>query len=128
MLASEGRELTSSEMVDFYAELVEKYPIVSIEDGMAEDDWDGWKLMTERLGDRIQLMGDDIFVTNTERLARGITEKAANSMLIKLNQIGTAHRDPRGHRDGQARRLDRRVLATAPARPRTPRSPTSPSP
>jgi enolase len=89
VLASEGRELTSAEMIDYYAALVEKYPIVSIEDGLAEGDWEGFRLMTERLGERIQVMGDDIFVTNTERIARGITEKTANSVLIKLNQIGT---------------------------------------
>jgi len=89
VLASEGRSLTSAEMVDYYSELVEKYPIISIEDGLAEGDWDGFKLMTEALGDRIQVMGDDIFVTNTERLARGIAEGTANSILIKLNQIGT---------------------------------------
>ncbi len=89
VLASEGRSLTSAEMVDYYAALCDKYPIISIEDGLAEDDWDGFKLMTERLGDRIQVMGDDLFVTNTERIARGIAEKSANSVLIKLNQIGT---------------------------------------
>ena len=89
VLAGEGRELTSAEMVDYYAALVDKYPIISIEDGLAEDDWDGFKLMTDKLGGRIQVMGDDIFVTNTERIARGITEKSANSVLIKLNQIGT---------------------------------------
>jgi len=89
VLAGEGRSLTSAEMVDYYAELVEKYPIISIEDGLAEDDWDGFKLMTERLGDRVQIVGDDLFVTNTERLARGIELGCANSILIKLNQIGT---------------------------------------
>jgi enolase len=89
VLESEGRSLTSAEMVDYYAALVAKYPIISIEDGLAEDDWDGFKLMTEKLGDRIQVMGDDLFVTNTERIARGIAEKSANSVLIKLNQIGT---------------------------------------
>ncbi|MBN2203641.1 MAG: phosphopyruvate hydratase [Thermoleophilia bacterium] len=88
-LASEGRSLTSAEMVDYYEALVDKYPIVSIEDGLDEADWDGFKLMTERLGGRIQVMGDDIFVTNTERIARGIREGTANSVLIKLNQIGT---------------------------------------
>jgi enolase len=76
-------------MVDFYRGLVEKYPIVSIEDGMAEDDWDGFKLLTDALGGRIQIMGDDLFVTNTERIARGIELGCANSVLIKLNQIGT---------------------------------------
>ncbi|TFG99481.1 MAG: phosphopyruvate hydratase [Calditrichales bacterium] len=89
ILASEKRELTADEMVAFYADWVKKYPIVSIEDGMAEDDWDGWKKMTEVLGDKIQLVGDDLFVTNTERLALGIEKKIANSILIKVNQIGT---------------------------------------
>jgi enolase len=89
VLESEGRSLTSAEMVDYYAALVAKYPIISIEDGLSEDDWDGFKLMTDTLGDSIQVMGDDLFVTNTERIARGIAEKAANSVLIKLNQIGT---------------------------------------
>jgi len=89
ILASEKRELTSAEMVDYYAELVKKHPIISIEDGLAEDDWDGWKLMTEKLGSKIQIVGDDLFVTNPKRLARGIKEKSANSILIKLNQIGT---------------------------------------
>ena len=86
---SEGRSLTSAEMVDYYAALVDKYPIISIEDGLAEDDWDGFKLMTEKLGDRVQIVGDDLFVTNTERLAKGIELGSANSILIKLNQIGT---------------------------------------
>jgi enolase len=89
VLESEGRSLSSVEMVDYYAALVAKYPIISIEDGLAEGDWEGFRLMTERLGGRIQVMGDDIFVTNTERIARGIREKTANSVLIKLNQIGT---------------------------------------
>ena len=86
---STGESLTSAQMVDLWEEWVEKYPIISIEDGMAEDDWDGWKLMTERLGDKIQLVGDDLFVTNTERLKMGIEKKVANSILIKVNQIGT---------------------------------------
>jgi enolase len=86
---SDGSQRTSEEMVDFYADWVEKYPIVSIEDGLAEDDWEGWQIMTERLGDKIQIVGDDFFVTNTERLAKGIEMGAANSVLIKLNQIGT---------------------------------------
>jgi enolase len=76
-------------MVDFWADWCRQYPIVSIEDGMAEDDWDGWKLITEKLGKKIQLVGDDLFVTNTERLKMGIDRKTANSILIKLNQIGT---------------------------------------
>ena len=89
VLASEKRSLTSAEMVDYYAALCDKYPIVSIEDGLAEDDWDGFKLLQEKLGARIQIMGDDIFVTNVERIARGIEAGCANSVLIKLNQIGT---------------------------------------
>ncbi len=89
VLAGEGRDLTSAEMVAYYEDLVSKYPIISIEDGMSEEDWDGWKLMTDRLGTKIQLVGDDLFVTNTERLARGIATGTANSILIKLNQIGT---------------------------------------
>jgi len=88
-LAGEGRVLTSEEMVDYYENLVDKYPVISIEDGMAEEDWRGWKLITERLGDRVQLVGDDLFVTNTERLQKGINMGVANSILIKLNQIGT---------------------------------------
>jgi enolase len=88
-LRKEGKELTGAEMVDFYAHWVERYPIISIEDGLAEDDWESWKLLMERIGDRVQLVGDDLFVTNVERLGRGIEEGAANSILIKLNQIGT---------------------------------------
>jgi enolase len=76
-------------MVEFYADLVERYPIISIEDGMAENDWDGWKLLTDRLGDRIQIVGDDLFVTNTKILKEGIDKGVANSILIKVNQIGT---------------------------------------
>jgi len=86
---STGEKLTPAQMVDFWSSWVEKYPIISIEDGMAEDDWDGWKLMTEKLGDKIQLVGDDLFVTNTERLKKGIDSGTANSILIKVNQIGT---------------------------------------
>ncbi len=86
---SDGRELSSREMADLYVDLVKKYPIISIEDGMAEDDWDGWKYLTEKLGDRVQIVGDDLFVTNTDRLKQGIDRGIANSILIKLNQIGT---------------------------------------
>jgi len=86
---STGDKLTPAEMVDFWAEWAKKYPINSIEDGMAEDDWDGWKLMTDKMGDKIQLVGDDIFVTNTKRLKTGIDKGIANSILIKVNQIGT---------------------------------------
>ncbi|MDP9271691.1 MAG: phosphopyruvate hydratase [Chloroflexota bacterium] len=88
-LVKEDRSLSSDEMVDFWAEWADRYPIVSLEDGLAEDDWAGWTALAARLGERIQLVGDDIFVTNTERLARGIRERAANAILIKLNQIGT---------------------------------------
>lgn len=88
-LESTGEKLTPAQMVDYWASWVEKYPIISIEDGMAEDDWDGWKLMTEKLGDKIQLVGDDLFVTNVDRLSMGIEKKVANSILVKLNQIGT---------------------------------------
>jgi len=89
ILASENRELTADEMVDYYVDWAKKYPIVSIEDGMAEDDWAGWKAMTDKLGDKIQLVGDDLFVTNTERLWKGIQEGITNSILIKVNQIGS---------------------------------------
>ncbi|ERM93215.1 enolase [Caldanaerobacter subterraneus subsp. yonseiensis KB-1] len=85
----EGIVRTSEEMIEFWEQLVSKYPIVSIEDGLAEEDWNGWKLLTERLGKKVQLVGDDLFVTNTERLSRGINMGVANSILIKLNQIGT---------------------------------------
>ncbi len=89
VLAGEGRELTSGEMVDYWEALVDKYPIISIEDGMAEEDWDGWKMLTERIGDRVQLVGDDLFVTNSKRLAKGIELGCANAILIKVNQIGS---------------------------------------
>ncbi|MCK5119816.1 MAG: phosphopyruvate hydratase, partial [Candidatus Latescibacteria bacterium] len=88
-LSAEGRKLSSEEMVDFYADWVARYPIVSIEDGMAEGDWDGWKLMTDKLGKKIQIVGDDLFVTNTKIFKKGIEMGIANSILIKLNQIGT---------------------------------------
>ncbi len=88
-LKGEGKKLSSAQMVDFLEELINKYPIISIEDGLDENDWAGWKVLTERLGKKIQLVGDDIFVTNTEIIKRGIEEKVANSVLIKLNQIGT---------------------------------------
>ncbi|MFP4286411.1 MAG: phosphopyruvate hydratase [Candidatus Izemoplasmataceae bacterium] len=90
VLAGEGgKELTAAQLVDFYADLVDKYPIVSIEDGLDENDWDGWKVLTEKLGKKVQLVGDDLFVTNTERLSKGIDEGIGNSILIKVNQIGT---------------------------------------
>ena len=89
ILKGEGKELTTEEMIDFYERLITKYPIISIEDGLDEEDWAGWKIMIERLGKRIQLVGDDLFVTNTERLKKGIDLGVANSILIKVNQIGT---------------------------------------
>jgi enolase len=89
VLKSENREITASQLVDYYAELCEKYPIVSIEDGLSEDDWEGWKIMTEKLGDKIQIVGDDLFVTNVSILSEGIEKGIANSILIKPNQIGT---------------------------------------
>ena len=88
-LAGEGKVKTAEEMVEFYAYLTEKYPIVSIEDGLAEEDWDGWKLLTDRIGDKVQLVGDDLFVTNTKRLSKGIELGVGNSILVKVNQIGT---------------------------------------
>ncbi|MBP2025884.1 phosphopyruvate hydratase [Peptoniphilus stercorisuis] len=88
-LKGEGVKYSADEMIEFYANLVEEYPIVSIEDGLDEDDWDGWKKLTDKLGDKIQLVGDDLFVTNTERLQKGIEKEVSNSILIKLNQIGT---------------------------------------
>lgn len=88
-LKSEGKSLTAEEMVEFYEGLVAKYPIISIEDGLDENDWDGWKVLTKRLGKKVQLVGDDLFVTNTERLAKGISLGVANAILIKVNQIGT---------------------------------------
>ncbi|HPW65222.1 MAG TPA: phosphopyruvate hydratase, partial [Candidatus Omnitrophota bacterium] len=90
VLCAEARKVKSAEdMVEFYADLTKKYPIFSIEDGLAENDWDGWKKLTDRLGKKTQLVGDDLFVTNTQRLAMGIERKTANSILIKVNQIGT---------------------------------------
>lgn len=88
-LAGEGLAMTSAQMVDYYANLVNKYPVISIEDGLAEDDWEGWKLLTQNLGTRVQLVGDDLFVTNTAKLEKGISMGVANSVLVKVNQIGT---------------------------------------
>src|SRR5438270_1947686 len=89
VLEHEGRRLSSGELAGYWAELAGRYPIVSLEDGMDEEDWTGWETLTERIGNRVQLVGDDLFVTNTERLKRGIDEGVANSILIKVNQIGT---------------------------------------
>jgi len=88
-LARDGKTLTAAELVDLYSRWVERYPIISIEDGLAEDDWEGWAVLTQRLGERVQLVGDDLFVTNTERLERGIEQGVGNSILVKVNQIGT---------------------------------------
>jgi enolase len=88
-LRTEGKKLTSEEMIGFWKSWVEQYPIISIEDGLAQDDWEGWRLMVKELGDRLQIVGDDLLVTNAERVRRAIEEKAANALLVKLNQIGT---------------------------------------
>jgi enolase len=88
-LARESRKLRAAEMIELYADWRGRYPIVSIEDGLAEDDWDGWSALTKKLGDKVQLVGDDLFVTNVERIRRGVTQSIANAVLIKLNQIGT---------------------------------------
>ena len=93
VLEGEGRTLDPAEMVRYYEELCARYPIVSIEDGMAEDDWDGWAAITNALGGKVQLVGDDLFVTNTERLQEGIARHVANAILVKVNQIGTLTRD-----------------------------------
>ena len=105
VLEHEGRTLSAAELADYWADLSARYPIVSIEDGMDEEDWDGWKMLTERIGDGVQLVGDDLFVTNTERLARGIELGVANSILLKVNQIGTLTETLRGDRDGARGRL-----------------------
>src|ERR687896_12573 len=89
VLEHEGRTLTSSQLVEYWSDLASRYPIVSLEDGLDEEDWDGWKLLTEKLGERVQLVGDDLFVTNTERLRRGIDMGVGNSILVKVNQVGT---------------------------------------
>ena len=89
VLAKEGVSFSSEEMVEYYSDLASAYPVISIEDGMAEDDWEGWRMLRERLGSRIQIVGDDLYTTNRERLSRGVAEQASNSILIKLNQIGT---------------------------------------
>ena len=89
ILAREGRTLSNADMVDFYADWVSRYPLISIEDGLAQDDWEGWKLLTSKLGKKVQLVGDDLYVTNVRRIARGVDENSSNSVLIKPNQIGT---------------------------------------
>ena len=111
VLAKENRTLDSGELIDLWADWVARYPIVSIEDGLAEDDWAGWAELTRRLGDRVQLVGDDLLVTNTERIERAIDEDAANTVLIKLNQIGTLTETIEAIDAGPARRLDRDRVA-----------------
>ena len=111
-----------AEMVAFWKGWVEKYPIISIEDGLAEDDWDGWKLLHQELGERVQLVGDDLFVTNVKFLERGINENAANAILIKLNQIGTLT-ETLAAIELASRRAGARSCRIARARPRTPSSP-----
>lgn len=100
-LAKEGRSLSSEEMVSFWEDWIDKYPIISLEDGMAEDDWEGWELLRSRVGDRVQLVGDDLLVTNTERIRRAIDERACNSLLTKVNQIGTLTEAIQAVRDAQ---------------------------
>jgi enolase len=89
VLEHEGRTLSAAELTDYWADLADRYPIISLEDGMGEEDWDGWRMLTERIGSRLQLVGDDVFVTNVDRLQRGIDSGVANSILVKVNQIGT---------------------------------------
>ena len=123
-----ARRSMPTSMVEFYADLVQRYPIVSIEDGMAEDDWDGWKALTDKLGEQVQLVGDDLFVTNAERLARGHQGRARQRDPDQGQPDRHADRDARRHRDGAPRAATARSCRTARARPRTRRSPTSPSP
>jgi len=125
---SDKRELSSEEMVAFYDNWTRQYPIVSLEDGLAEDDWAGWKILTDKLGGRIQIVGDDIFVTNIKRLQRGIEEGVANSILIKLNQIGTITETLEAIDLGRRYGLHLGHLAPFQAKPRTPSSRISPWP
>ena len=124
-LASEGRKLSPEEMAAYWADVSERYPILSIEDGMDEEDWDGWKALTERLGERVQLVGDDLFVTNTERLKRGIDSGVGQLDPDQGQPDRHAHRDARRRSTWRARPATRRSCRTARARPRTRRSPTS---
>ncbi len=111
MLAGEGKSLDSAANAKYLEDLVNRFPIISIEDGMAEDDWAGWKILTDLLGKRVQLVGDDLFVTNTERLAEGIEKGVANSILVKVNQIGSLTETLDAVRYGAARRLYQRDVA-----------------
>ena len=112
ILRKEGKELTGEQMVDFWKSWVNQYPIVSIEDGLAQDDWDSWKLMVQEMGDRIQIVGDDLLVTNPERVRRGIRENAANALLVKLNQIGSLTETIEAVETCQRARLARRRLSS----------------
>ena len=127
-LAGEGRVLVARGDGGFWVDLADRYPIVSIEDGMAEDDWEGWAALTAAIGDRVQLVGDDLFVTNADRLARGIADGVANSILVKVNQIGTLTETLETVDLATRQRLHERDVAPSPARPRTPPSPTWPWP
>ena len=126
-LDGEGRVLTSVEMCEYWIELCDRYPIISIEDGMAEEDWEGWQLLTQRLSDRVQLVGDDLFVTNVERLQSGIDRHAGNAILIKLNQIGTLTETLATMELAARARVSPRWCPIVPAKPRTSSSRTSPS-
>ena len=125
VLEHEGRTLSRDELAAYWADLAGRYPIVSIEDGMDEEDWDGWRALTERLGDRVQLVGDDLFVTNTERLRRGIDAGVANSILIKVNQIGTLTETLDGDRHRARGRIHRGHVAPLRRDRGRRRSPTS---
>lgn len=124
-LPKAGTEFTSSELIAHWKSLVEKYPIISIEDGLDEEDWEGWQEMTRELGGKVQLVGDDLFVTNTERLAKGIGLGAGNAILIKLNQIGSVSETLEPSR-WPTRPVTPPSALTAPARPRTPPLPIWP--
>ena len=125
VLAKEGKTLSSAEMVDWYVNAVNQYPIISLEDGMAEDDWDGWKLLYQKVGNKIQLVGDDLLVTNVKFVERAIKEKACNSLLCKVNQIGTLTEAIDAVAHVAARGLDRGRVAPLAARPKTAPSPIS---
>ena len=124
LLPKAGKKMTRQQMVKMWKNFVEKYPIISIEDGMGEEDWEGWKMLTNALGDKIQLVGDDLFVTNAQRLAKGIQLGVANAILIKVNQIGTLTETleaiQMANRAGYTAVISHRI----PARPKTPPSPT----
>ena len=124
----EGAAKSTADMTGLYAGWLDRYPIVSLEDPLAEDDWDGWQQLTAALGDRVQIVGDDLFVTNPDRLRRGIASRAANALLVKVNQIGTLTETLDAISWPSAAASPCMMSATGPARPRTPRSPTWPWP